>query len=72
MADAEGGGVQVFITRKIPEPGLAVLREAGVSFMICQSQEDDGLSSSQLLEGVYGCQVLLPLRDRWQDLCSAR
>ena len=61
MADAEGGGVQVFITRKIPEPGLAVLREAGVGFTICQSQEDAGVSSSRLLEGVAGCRVLLPL-----------
>ncbi len=53
--------VQIFITRKIPEPGLEVLREAGVSFTICQHREDDGLSQSQLLEGVSGCDVLLPL-----------
>ena len=61
MTGAEGGGVQVFITRKIPEPGLALLRQAGVGYTICQSQEDDGVSSSQLLEGVAGCRVLLPL-----------
>ncbi len=61
MGNAEGGGVQVFITRRIPEPGLALLREAGVSFTICQSREDDGVSNAQLLEGTYGCQVLLPL-----------
>ncbi len=61
MGNAAGGGAQVFITRKIPEPGLAVLREAGVSFAICQSREDDGVANSQLLEGVYGCRVLLPL-----------
>ena len=52
---------QIFITRKIPEPGLAVLREAGVKFTICQRREDDGVSNAQLLEGVYGCQVLMPL-----------
>ena len=59
-----GGGVsdpQVFITRKIPQPGLDILREAGVSFTISQTQEDDGVSNAQLLEGVYGCQVLLSL-----------
>jgi glyoxylate reductase len=61
VGNAAGGGTQVFITRKIPEPGLALLREAGISFTICQSREDDGVSNSQLLEGVYGCQVLLPL-----------
>jgi glyoxylate reductase len=56
-----GAGVQVFITRKIPEPGLAALREAGVSFTVCQLREDDGVSNTQLLEGVHGCRVLLPL-----------
>ena len=62
MSNAEGGGAaQVFITRKIPEPGLALLREAGVSFTVCQSQEDNGVSNAQLLEGTRGCRVLLPL-----------
>ena len=61
MSNDMAGGTQVFVTRKIPEPGLALLREAGVRFSIGQEREDDGLSSAQLLEGVYGCQVLLPL-----------
>jgi glyoxylate reductase len=62
IGDAEGGGgAQVFITRKIPAPGLALLRQAGVSFTICQSQEDDGVSNAQLLQGTQGCRVLLPL-----------
>jgi glyoxylate reductase len=55
------GGRPVFITRKIPEAGLDVLRRAGVGFAICQEREDDGVSNSQLLEGVYSCQVLMPL-----------
>jgi glyoxylate reductase len=55
------GGAPVFITRKIPEAGLEVLRRAGVGFAICQTREDDGVSNAQLLEGVYGCQVLLSL-----------
>jgi glyoxylate reductase len=61
VGNAVGGGAPVFITRKIPDAGLAVLREAGVAFTICQTHEDDGVSNSQLLEGVYGCRVLLPL-----------
>ena len=61
MTGAEGGGAAIFITRRIPRPGLDVLREAGVGFAIGQSQEDDGISNSQLLEGTRGCKVLLPL-----------
>ena len=45
MSGETAGGVQVFITRRIPGPGLELLRQAGVSYSICQSQEDDGLSS---------------------------
>jgi len=55
------GGQPVFITRRIPEAGLEVLRQAGVGFAICQDREDDGVANSQLLEGVYSCQVLMPL-----------
>jgi glyoxylate reductase len=61
VIDGAAGTSQVFVTRKIPEPGLAVLREAGVSFTICQEREDDGVSRAQLVEGVRNCEVLLPL-----------
>lgn len=52
---------RVFVTRRIPEPGLALLREAGVRLEICQMIEEEGVTREQLLAGVRGCDVLLPL-----------
>jgi glyoxylate reductase len=53
--------VQVFLTRSIPDQGLRVLRDAGVSFAVGQEDGEAGLERSALLEGVRGCDVLLPL-----------
>ncbi len=53
--------VEVFVTRRIPAPGLEVLREAGVEFEICQQDEEQGVSRAELLDGVKRCKVLLPL-----------
>ena len=61
MTDAVGGGAQVFVTRKIPQPGLDLLRQAGASFAVGQSREDDGLSTAQLIQGIQSCRVLLSL-----------
>lgn len=52
---------RVFVTRRIPEPGLALLREAGVRLEICQRIEEEGVTREQLLAGVRSCDVLLPL-----------
>jgi glyoxylate reductase len=53
--------VQVFVTRRIPDPGLQVLRDAGMSFVVSQEAEDAGVGRDALLAGVRGCDVLLPL-----------
>ncbi len=53
--------VDIFITRKIPAPGLELLREAGVELTVFQQQEDAGLTRDELLAGVRSCRVLLPL-----------
>jgi glyoxylate reductase len=53
--------MQVFVTRRIPEPGLQVLRDAGLSFEIAQEDEEAGVDREVLLEGVRRCDVLLPL-----------
>jgi glyoxylate reductase len=53
--------VRVFVTRRIPERGLQALRDAGVSFVVSQEDEESGVERAALLEGVRGCDVLLPL-----------
>jgi glyoxylate reductase len=53
--------VQVFVTRRIPDRGLQVLRDAGVRFVVSQDDEESGVERAALLEGVRGCDVLLPL-----------
>ncbi len=51
----------VFVTRRIPEPGLAHLREAGVRLTVGQQDEEKAVSREMLLAGVGQCDVLLPL-----------
>ncbi len=53
--------VEVFVSRRIPEQGLRILQEEGVSFGVGQDDEERGLNRDALLEGVRGCRVLLPL-----------
>lgn len=53
--------VQVFVTRKIPEAGLQVLRDAAVGFVVHQEDEEAGVGREALLAGVRSCDVLLPL-----------
>jgi glyoxylate reductase len=54
-------GVQVFVTRRIPDAGLQILRDAGVSHVVSQDDEESGVDRSALVEGVRGCDVLLSL-----------
>ena len=51
----------MFVTRRIPSPGLDVLAEAGAEVTVCQTDEEAGVSRRQLLDGVRECDVLLPL-----------
>jgi glyoxylate reductase len=53
--------VQVFVTRRIPDAGLQVLRDAGVSHVVSQDDEESGVERAVLVEGVRGCDVLLSL-----------
>lgn len=52
---------RVFVTRRIPQPGLDVLTGAGVEVEVFQSNEEAGLSRQEVLDGVRGCDVLLSL-----------
>ncbi len=50
---------EILITRKIPAAGTQLL--SGVDFTVFQDREDAGLTRQELLDGVRGCKVLLPL-----------
>jgi glyoxylate reductase len=51
----------VFITRRIPEVAIPIIRDAGATVAVCQSDEEKGLSSQEILDGVRGADVLLSL-----------
>jgi glyoxylate reductase len=51
----------VVVTRRIPEPGLRLLRDQGCSVSILEEAEDRGPSREELSAAVRGCDVLLPL-----------
>jgi len=53
--------LQVFVTRKIPAPGLELLAREKVRVIIGQEDEEQPLSREALLEGVRGSDVLLSL-----------
>ncbi|MCG8467420.1 MAG: D-glycerate dehydrogenase [Gemmatimonadetes bacterium] len=52
---------RVLITRQIPEAGLAPLRAFGADLTVLQTREDAGVTHEELVAGVRGCDVLLPL-----------
>jgi len=52
---------RVYITRQIPSAGVEILEEAGLELSVGQTREDAGVTRDELLEGVRGCDVLLPL-----------
>ena len=51
----------VYLTRKIPEPGLAVLEASGADVTTGSTVEEEGPTRQALLEGVIGADVLLCL-----------
>ena len=57
----ESSRPKIFITRRIPKPGLEILESSGVSFEVFQSDEEKGLTREELLAGARSCDVLLPL-----------
>ena len=54
-------GSGIFITRRIPEAGLEILRAAAADVTICQEDEEQGVPRASLLDGVRNCRVLLSL-----------
>ncbi len=54
-------GLKIFVTRRIPEAGLEILRRSGAEVTIGQNDEERGLERAELLAGVAGCDVLVPL-----------
>lgn len=52
---------RVFVTRRIPEAGLARLREEGVEVRVGQSDEERGVDPGVLREGVLWADVLVSL-----------
>ena len=52
---------KIFVTRRIPEAGLEILRDSGAEVSISQEDEEKGVEQSDLLAGIAGCDVLVPL-----------
>jgi glyoxylate reductase len=52
---------QIFVTRRIPDAALPILRDTGASVVVGQSDEEKGLTTPELLDGVRGADVLLSL-----------
>ncbi len=52
---------RIFVTRRIPEAGLEILRASGAEFTVFQRDEERGLTREEVLAGVRSCDVLLAL-----------
>jgi len=52
---------RIFVSRRIPEAGLRVLREAGTDVIIGQPDTERGIDRSTLLDGIRRCDVLISL-----------
>jgi glyoxylate reductase len=53
--------LHVFITRRIPEVGMEILRQSGARLTVFQKDEEKGLTEAEILDGIRGCDVLVPL-----------
>jgi len=51
----------IFVTRRIPEAGMEILRDSPARITVFQDDEEKGLSRAEVLAGVRSCDVLLPL-----------
>jgi len=54
-------GQRIFVTRKIPAPGMEILRASGAEITVFQQDEEKGLTRDEVLAGVAACDVLVPL-----------
>jgi glyoxylate reductase len=54
-------GGRVYITRQIPQAGVDILEQEGLELTVGQTREDAGITREELLAGIRGCDVLLPL-----------
>ncbi|NJD10727.1 MAG: D-glycerate dehydrogenase [Gemmatimonadetes bacterium] len=52
---------RIFVSRRIPEAGLGMLREAGVEIVIGQQDTERGVDRATLLAGIRQCDVLISL-----------
>src|SRR5262245_64116493 len=52
---------RVFVTRRIPRPGLALLQEVGAAVSVGQSEDEQGLDRDALLAAVRESDVLVSL-----------
>ena len=59
--DASAATADVFVTRRIPDAGLARLEGAGARVRIGEPDEERALARELLIEGVRGARVLLAL-----------
>ncbi len=50
-----------FVTRRIPEAGLEILHKSGARVTVSQDDEEQGVERADLMTGVAGCDVLVPL-----------
>jgi glyoxylate reductase len=51
----------VFITRRIPDVATPILRDAGATVTVGQSDEEKGLTATEIVDGVKSADVLLSL-----------
>lgn len=51
----------IFVTRRIPEPGMEILRDSEARITVFQDDDEKGLTREEVLAGVRSCDVLLPL-----------
>lgn len=51
----------VFITRRIPEVAIPILRDAGATVTVGQSDEEKGLTAREILDGFRSADVVLSL-----------
>ena len=53
--------LKIFVTRRIPEAGLEILRRSGAEVTVSQDDEERGVERADLMAGVAACDVLVPL-----------
>lgn len=57
----ESNDGHIFVTRRIPEAGLEILRQSEARVTVFQNDEEQGLTREELVAGVDRCAVLVPL-----------